>query len=197
MAYLLQNASHPGILLGRSLASPGLGYGASPHEVIDDQYQLVVVIAVKNLDVDACLGHPARELAQLAGLRLTQALHEHFTLRDNADSCRLKRSAGRSAIVEEKVSDALAVDDKGATTLNAHSSAAERIAHFSESARPVIESDRKVFQCDLRSMGAGHLARSVGRRAYGNHFESNQIFPGGNPLIEQQLVVRAHQLKAA
>src|SRR3981189_3404689 len=55
------------------IARPCFGYCSALREVIYDEDQLVIVIAVKDFDVDACLGHPARDLAELTWLSLVQS----------------------------------------------------------------------------------------------------------------------------
>ena len=109
---------------------PGFGYCSALCDVVYDEDQLVIVVAVKYLDVDACLGHPARDLAELAGFSLVQSQDEDVAYFQNVDACRFERFASGHPIFEEKVSDALTVDYEGATTFDAHSGAAQRLAHL-------------------------------------------------------------------
>jgi len=44
----------------------------------------MIVVAVQDLNVDARLGHPPRDLAELPGFGLVQSLDEHVTLCENA-----------------------------------------------------------------------------------------------------------------
>lgn len=91
---------------------------------------MVIVVAVKDLDVDACLGHPARDLAELTWFSLVQPQDDSVANFQNVDACRFERLASGHSILKEKVSDALPVDYEGAATFDAHSGAAQRLAHL-------------------------------------------------------------------
>ena len=56
---------------GGSSGAPRLGYGAPALEIVDDEYELVVVIAVLHDDVHTGVGHLPRELAELPRLPLS------------------------------------------------------------------------------------------------------------------------------
>src|SRR6266850_2232659 len=122
-------------------ARPGFRNCFSLFEIIDDQDQLIVVIAVKDFDVDAGFGHQSSDLSELAWLSLVQALNQHLSLSENADACGLQRRAGGCSVFEEEVSGAIAVDDKGAAALDAYARASHRFAHFGQRTRSVFQSD--------------------------------------------------------
>lgn len=83
-------------------------------QVVHDEDQVVVVVAVEDFDVDAGLGHPARELAELTGLGLVQPLHQGLPFGEHADAGRFERPARGGSVREQEVGDAGAVDDEGA-----------------------------------------------------------------------------------
>ncbi len=105
----------------------------------------MTVVAVDDLDVDAGLGHSARDLAELTWLGLVQSLHEHLPFFLNANARRFERPASSGPILEEEVSDALAVDDEGASALDAHPGVAQGVAHLGQCARSVFQHDRKIL----------------------------------------------------
>ena len=43
--------------------------------VVDGDDELMIVVAVENLDIDACVGHGPAELSDLAGLVVVEAMH--------------------------------------------------------------------------------------------------------------------------
>ena len=152
---------------GAALAGPRLRNLSPSCEVIDDQDQLVIVVAVEDLDVDAGLRHPAREQAELTGHVLLQSLNEHFPFREDSDAGGLERLAGGGSVSKEEMSDASAVHDPGPSPLDAHSGATQSLTHLRESARPVFQSDgqilhgvipktvtEKAVSVDLSGMGA-------------------------------------------
>lgn len=102
----------------------------------------MIVVAVEDLDVDARVGHPARNLAELTWRSLVQSLDQDLPFFQNMDACRFKRFASGRAILEEKVRNALAVDNEGASALDAHSRAAQRLAHLCKCAWSIIKGNR-------------------------------------------------------
>ncbi len=53
------------LMIRRSLlARPCVRNRSSPGYVVHHKNQLVIVVAVEYLDVDACLGHPSRDFSQ-------------------------------------------------------------------------------------------------------------------------------------
>src|SRR4029077_4421997 len=71
---------------GRLFSCPCIRDFPSLRSVVDDEDQLVIVVAVEDLDVDACFGHAARDLTELARLTLIQSLDKHVALLQNTDS---------------------------------------------------------------------------------------------------------------
>jgi hypothetical protein len=68
-------------------------------------------------------------------------LHEHFALFQNSYARVFQRASSSRSVREEKVSDTVAVDDESAAAFDAHSRAAQRVAHFGQSARSILHSD--------------------------------------------------------
>ena len=99
----------------------------------------MIVIAVNGLDVDACFSHQSSYLSELARFLLIQTLNQHLSFCDHAYARSLQRRAGRCPIVEEKVGNAFAVNDKGAAALDAYARATQRFAHLGERTRPVFQ----------------------------------------------------------
>jgi hypothetical protein len=101
----------------------------------------VIVVAVKDIDIDSCLCHAARELAELAGFVLPQALNEDFALVKYPNARRLERAPGGCPVVEQKVGYPLAIHGERTPALDADTSASERVAHISEGPGTVFECD--------------------------------------------------------
>src|SRR5689334_3354823 len=95
------------------------------------------MVAVHHFDVYAGTGHAARDLPELTGLRLVQSLHQHFAHRAHRDSSRLKRPARGDSVSEQEMCHPTAVDDEGASALDAHAGASDRFAHFGERSRTI------------------------------------------------------------
>jgi hypothetical protein len=87
---------------GRPIGGDGAGFIG----VVDDEDELVIVVAVEGLDVDSGVGHAAGEFAELAGLVLTEAEDDDVALGENADAGGLEGAAGEVSVMEEKVGDA-------------------------------------------------------------------------------------------
>lgn len=111
-------------------------------EVVHDKNQLIVMVAVQDFDVDASLGHPAREQTELTGHVLLQSLSEHLSFREDLDARRFQRLAGGGSVREEKMGDALTAHDPSPSAFDAHSRAAQSLSHVGESARPVFQGNR-------------------------------------------------------
>src|SRR5690348_8879719 len=92
-----------------SADGPRFGYNPSLLEIVDDQDQLVIVIAVEDFDVDAGIGHAAGELAQLSRLGLIEALNQDVVDGEDLDACGFEGVAGGIAVREQKVRDAAGV----------------------------------------------------------------------------------------
>ena len=104
----------------------------------------MIVVAVNHFDVDASLGHTARDFSELTGLSLVQPLDQHFAHFQNADAGRVERLARGFAVVKQEVADALAADDEGAATLDADPGASQCFAHFGQRAGPIRKGDRQI-----------------------------------------------------
>jgi hypothetical protein len=124
---------------------PFLGNRSSAFNVIHDQNQLVVMIAVQHFDVNPGIGHSPCEYAELAWARLIESLDKHITHSGHPDASLFERRAGGSAIRKEKMGDAFAVDHPRAATFNAHSLPAQRSAHFSKRTRPVFKRNGQIL----------------------------------------------------
>ena len=117
------------VSLRKVLHAPGFGYFASPCEVVDDEDQLVLMIAVQDLDVYAGVGHAAAEQAKLTGHILPQTLDQNVSLGHYLNAGPNERVARRGGIFDQKMSDAFSLHDPRATAFNADTGAAERFAH--------------------------------------------------------------------
>src|SRR5262245_64582289 len=74
-------------------ARPRCGDLARGREIVDDQDQSVIMVAVEDFDVDARFGHPSREPAELTGSALVQSLGHDVTLFKDLDARSLERPA--------------------------------------------------------------------------------------------------------
>jgi hypothetical protein len=120
---------------------PRFRNGSALLEVVDDQYQLVIMVAVEDLNVDAGLRHPLRQLTELPWLSLIQSLNQNVTLFDDLNAGSFQRLAGSGPICEEEVGHTLAINDERAAALNAYSGAAQGVAHLGQCAGTVFKRD--------------------------------------------------------
>jgi len=60
----------------------------------------MVMVAVKDFDIDTRLGHPPREGAQLAWHVLLQSLHKYFAFSEHLDASGFERLARGDSIGE-------------------------------------------------------------------------------------------------
>ncbi len=136
-----------------ALSRPRVRHRPRLRRVVDDEDQLVIVVAIEDLDVDAGVRHPAADLAELTWLGLVEPLDDNVSLRQNRDSGILERAPGGGSVLEEEVGHATALDDERAAALDADTGAAERVAHIGERARAIVEKDREIFHCHLVMSG--------------------------------------------
>jgi hypothetical protein len=85
---------------------------------------------IENLYIDPSFGHPSRDFAELPWFCLVQSLYENVPFFKNADALSFERPACGHGIRKEKVCDTVAVKDEGATALDAHPRAAQRLSHL-------------------------------------------------------------------
>lgn len=90
----------------------------------------MIVVAVKDFDVDAGLSHPAGELTELSGHVLLQSLNQDFPFLENSYTSRLERPAGGCAIREKEVGRAAAVHHPSPAALDAHPGATQGLSHL-------------------------------------------------------------------
>ncbi len=107
------------------------------------------VVAVERFDVDARLGHLPGELAELARFVLLQSLDEHVPLLQDSDAGPFQRLASGASILEEEVRDPAALDDPGATALDAHAGTPEGFAHLGQRSGSILERDRQIFHAPI------------------------------------------------
>ncbi len=134
-----------------ALTHPLVRNGARPRLVVHHEDQVVIVIAVYDFDIDAGIGHAAREGPELPRLRLSQAQRNDVTLLGNANARGSQRSGSIGAVVEKKMRDAASVNAKDTPTLDAHAGSPERVAHLGERARPVVEDDLQILHASVPS----------------------------------------------
>jgi len=101
----------------------------------------MIVVAVLDLDVDARVRHPARDLSELAGLVLPQALNQDLVYSADANPYGLERTTRRFAVLDQEMRDTNTSREKRTSPFDAHPSVAERFAHARELAGPVLELD--------------------------------------------------------
>jgi hypothetical protein len=101
------------------LEAPRRGHLAPAREIVHDNNQLMVVVAVQHFDVDAGIGHPTREQTELTRHVLLQSLNDDFPFREDLDVGGFKRLSGGSSVSEEEMSGALATDDPSSSAFDA------------------------------------------------------------------------------
>lgn len=109
----------------------------------------MVMVAVEDFDVDARVGHPSRELAELTGPVLVQSLDHDLTFFKNLDARGLERPARGGAVLEKEVGDTATVDDEGASSLDAHARTPQGIAHRGQGTWAIVERDRQILHALL------------------------------------------------
>src|SRR5439155_19618119 len=127
-----------------NLASPRLGDFLSSCDVIDHQDQLVIVIAVENLDVDARVGHSSGELAELTGDVLLQPLHQHLALGKDLDAGGLERLARGRTVMEREFAGPVPPTTHRPTPSDPHPAPPQSPPLSPHPAGPIPKSDRKV-----------------------------------------------------
>jgi hypothetical protein len=105
----------------------------------------MIVVAVEDFDIDAGIGHPARQLPQLAWHSLLQTLDDHLSHSQHPDTNGLECLAGRSAVSEEEMGGTASPCDPCAATLDADTGATQCFAHVGEGAGMVVQDYRYVL----------------------------------------------------
>ena len=103
--------------------SPGFRDLSSALEVIHNENQLMVVIAVQYFDVHAGFGHAAREQSELARDVLLESANDDFSFLDYPDAGCFERGSGSRAVGEKEVSDSCALGNPGPAPFDAHAGA--------------------------------------------------------------------------
>lgn len=133
----------------------------------------MLVVAVEDLDVDARCRHLAGELTQLAGFPLTQALDHHVALAEDAQTSRHEGRAGDDGVLDEKVTDPSAIDDKGTAPFDADPGLTQRLTHGCKGSRVILELDGQILHepAPLLSLGAASTSSMVGSQRIGTQHE--------------------------
>src|SRR4051812_10447928 len=113
---------------------PFRGHLATALHVVHDEDQLMLVIAVLDFDVHAGRGHPAGELPELAGLRLTELLDKTVSYSAPSNPRPFERVTRGVAVLEQEVG---VPASEHASSLDAHAGPSEGFAHLRERAGPV------------------------------------------------------------
>jgi len=117
------------------------------------------MVAVKDFNVYSGLRHPACNPAELTRNSLIQPLNQYFPLFDHANARLFERVTRRCPILEEKVCDAVTVDDECASALDTHTGATQCIPHLCERARTVVEGNGQILHatCTVAAWWMGTL----------------------------------------
>lgn len=127
-----------------TLSRPRVGNLVRARELVHDEDELMRMVAVQHVDVDAGRGYAAREQTKLTGHVLLQSQHDDFPFREDSYACRLQCLSGGGSVREEEVSDSLATHDPDPTAFNAHPSAAQGLSHVSKRTGSVFQGDRQI-----------------------------------------------------
>ena len=109
----------------------------------------MIVVAVKHLDVDPGIRHPSRELAELPGDGLLQALNHDIAILQHLDPGPFQRRPRRHAVGEQEMRAAHSADHPRAATFDAHTGATECFTHAGQLTRAVVELDGEVFHDEV------------------------------------------------
>jgi hypothetical protein len=112
--------------------------------VINHQYELIVMIAVLDLDVDTGLRHPARDQPELAGKRLPQPQNRYLAEGFDADPSDPEDRCRGGSILDEIVSNGRRAIRKDAASPDADSRLSERFTHCSKRSGSILHPDRQV-----------------------------------------------------
>jgi hypothetical protein len=74
-------------------------------QLVDDENQLIVVITVLHLDIDASVSHSTRQSTELARLDLTQSQSEDLAVSDDTNPRSFQTFARCVSIVDQKMRD--------------------------------------------------------------------------------------------
>jgi hypothetical protein len=113
--------------------------------LVNNQYQLVVVVAIQHLDVDAGLGHLTGQLAELSGHGLAQAQADDIADLEHPNTGKLKSASGGFAVGKKKVRGTALTYQPGATAFDTDAGSTQGITHLGEGARAIVENHRNVL----------------------------------------------------
>jgi hypothetical protein len=126
----------------------------------------MIMIAVKHLDVYSGLCHSTREFTKLPRNVLPQSLRQDVSLYDYANARRFQRHTRSISVHKQKMRDTLRSHDPRASTLDAHSSAGQRLTHLGQCAWTIAQFNRKILHnsptniCSDSSLYDNHLSRT-------------------------------------
>jgi hypothetical protein len=115
--------------------------GVTSREIVHDEDQPMVVVAVEDLNVHSGLGHPPAQRTELTRDSLHQLQDDHVTFLMNETASRFESVARCHAVLKQKMSDAGPADNPRASTLDADPGAAQRLTHFGQRAGSVFKGD--------------------------------------------------------
>jgi hypothetical protein len=108
---------------------PRVRDGARQIQIVDHHDQLVRVVAVQDLDIEAGVGHVAGDPSELTRKRLTQTQDYDVANCEHAQPRCFEGPAGGVAIVKKKVAHALATYYERSAAFDAYSGAAKGFTH--------------------------------------------------------------------
>jgi hypothetical protein len=128
----------------RLFSHPRIRHGPRSSDIIDDEHESMIVIAIEHLDVDARLRHAPRQHAELTRDALFQPLNHDFALREYTNAGCLERPSCCGAVGEKKVCGATATHDPRTAAFDADARAAQRFTHLGERAWAVVEVNSEI-----------------------------------------------------
>jgi hypothetical protein len=118
--------------------------GTTSNIIVNYQDELMVVVAIENLNVYTGIRHTLCQLAKLARHRLFQPQNNDFPHPHNFDSGLLKRLASRITIGKQKVRCAATVDNPSSAAFYADSDATQRLTHLGQTTWAVLKFNGKI-----------------------------------------------------
>jgi hypothetical protein len=110
-------------------------------ELIHNENELIVVVAVQHFDVHSRVGHSARELSELPRHCLSETLNHDVTDGEHANSRCRERVSRFLTVGEEKMSDAATINDPRPAAFDAHACSSERFSDVGKRTPAVFELD--------------------------------------------------------
>lgn len=116
---------------------------------IDDEHQMMFVVAVLHEDVDAGLGEPPGEQPKLAGHILGELQHHDIMHVRGPDSSIRQRFTSARGVADEKVRDGDALMREDAPAFETDTGSSKRLTEVRKRARPVVKNNLDILHAQI------------------------------------------------